>query len=454
MQRTSPSTSKPAPWRERDRARLGRLVGGAGAVGVRAGDARDDHDRPARRLERGQERVERVERAVEVGVEHVVPGLGRELVQAALLDVRPGGDDQRVDALERAANAPTASRSVKSSRCAVTPGSEISRRAAAWTVSPAAANARAVASPMPDDAPIDDDRAAHASRPAPARKTLNSGGGGPSASRANCLRPVLERAHRGQVVAERGLPAHQPLVGLLEVGHRVRVGALDAVLAAHDVVEAERRVVVGEADADHRPARAQQLEPERARGLGADRVEHQVGLAGVAASSGERVTAWAPSDERARAPLVLRLDHRDVRDAVQQRGLQRDEADRPRADARPRSRRRAAPAAPRGRRWPAAPSARRRAAEMPSGSTRASAARTFTKSANAPGTCTPISTRSRHRFVCPARHSRHSPQPLKRVDRDPRALQLRRRPRPAATTVPANSWPITSGGVRLPMWPR
>ena len=35
----------------------------------------------------------------------------------------------------------------------------------------------------------DDDRAGHASRPAPARKTLNSGGGGPSASRANCSGP-------------------------------------------------------------------------------------------------------------------------------------------------------------------------------------------------------------------------------------------------------------------------
>ena len=76
-------------------------------------------------------------------------------------------------------------------------------------------------------------------------------------------------------------------MGLLEVRHRVRVGALDAVLAAHDVVEAERRVVVGEPDADHRPAGAQQLEPERARGLRADRVEHQVRLARVAGLLGE-----------------------------------------------------------------------------------------------------------------------------------------------------------------------
>ena len=107
--------------------------------------------------------------------------------------------------------------------------------------------------------------------------------------------------------------ADQPLVGLVEVGHRVRVGALDAVLAAHDVVEAERRVVAGEPDADHRPAGAQQLEPERARGLRADRVEHEVRLAGVARLLGRAVDGWAPSAERPRAPLVLRLDDGDVR---------------------------------------------------------------------------------------------------------------------------------------------
>ena len=91
--------------------------------------------------------------------------------------------------------------------------------------------------------------------------------------------------------------------------------------------------------------------------------------------------------------------------------------------------------------------------EMPSGSTRASAAGTFTKSANAPGTWTPTSTRSRHRFVSPARHSRHSPQPLSGLTAT-RAPSSSDAPSPAATTVPANSWPITSGGVRLPMWPR
>ena len=102
-------------------------------------------------------------------------------------------------------------------------------------------------------------------------------------------------------------------------------------LAAHDVVEAERRVVVGEPDADHRPARSQQLEAERAGGLRADGVEDQVRLAGVAGLFRRGVGGVRAERHRAGAALVLRLDDGDVEDAVQQRGLQRHEPDRARA---------------------------------------------------------------------------------------------------------------------------
>jgi hypothetical protein len=115
------------------------------------------------------------------------------------------------------------------------------------------------------------------------------------------------------------LAAHEPFVGLLEVRHRVRVGALDPVLAADHVMEAERRVVVRQPDADHRPARPQQLEPEPARGFGADRVQHQVWLLGVLLRA---------QRERPRATFVVRLDHGDMRDPVQQRRLERDQPDR------------------------------------------------------------------------------------------------------------------------------
>ena len=223
-----------------------------------------------------------------------------------------------------AAKFATAWWSVKSSVWPAMPGSEMSRRAAAWTLSPASRNARAVARPMPDERADHD----HASRFIGARKTLNSGGGGPPASRANCSGPSSSGRTSGRSSPSVACAAHQPLVGLLEVGHRVRVGALDAVLAADHAVEAERRVVGGEADADQRPAGAQQLEAERAGGLRADRVEHQVGLARVLGLLGRRVDGVGAERGGARPPLVLRLDDRDVQDAVQQRGLQRHEADR------------------------------------------------------------------------------------------------------------------------------
>src|SRR3954447_4146052 len=94
-------------------------------------------------------------------------------------------------------------------------------------------------------------------------------------------------------------------------------------------------------------------------------------------------------------------------------------------------------------------------AETPSGSGRTSAAGTRTRSAKAPGAWTPMSTRSAHRLVWPSRHSAHLPQPLSglTVTRAPSSSSA---PGPPATTTPANSWPITSGGVRLPMrrrWP-
>ncbi len=65
-------------------------------------------------------------------------------------------------------------------------------------------------------------------------------------------------------------------MGLLEVRHRVRVGALDAVLAAHHVVEAERGVVVGQPAEVQRPARPQRIAAERARGLREDRLRVRV----------------------------------------------------------------------------------------------------------------------------------------------------------------------------------
>ena len=164
---------------------------------------------------------------------------------------------------------------------------------------------------------------AHASRPSPARKTLTSAGGGPPASAANAPGPSSS-GRTCRELAERGLAAHEPLERLLEVVHRVRVGALERELAAHDVVEAERRVVGGEADVDRLAGRPQQP-----------------------AARGSASPARRP--RRARGPCPARRWRRA----------------RPRAPPPPSRRSRARPARPRARAAAAAARAARRARSPP-----------------------------------------------------------------------------------------
>src|SRR3954463_14071965 len=202
------------------------------------------------------------------------------------------------------------------------PGSEMSRRAAAWTKSPASRNARAVARPMPDDAPITTTerlltapppeclkpdgrcRAYGGQDPSRREEDLELGRGRAAREPGELLWPVFEREHVREVLAERRPPADEPLVGLLEVRHRVGVGALDPVLAADHAVKAERRVVGGEPDAHERPAWSQQLEAQGARGLGADGRGRPAGLARVLGLLGRRVDGVGAELRRPRAALV------------------------------------------------------------------------------------------------------------------------------------------------------
>src|SRR5204862_442138 len=105
-----------------------------------------------------------------------------------------------------------------SSRWALTPGSEISRRAAAWTSSPASMNARAVSRPIPEEAPMTTTVLLTAG---PGQEHLELGRRRAFGEPRERVRAVLQRAHRGQVVAELGLPGDEPFMGLVEVGHRV-----------------------------------------------------------------------------------------------------------------------------------------------------------------------------------------------------------------------------------------
>ena len=167
---------------------------------------------------------------------------------------------------------------------------------------------------------------------------MTSAGGGPPASRANASGPSSS-GRTGASSPSDARPAISQLERLLEVVHRVRVGALDGELAAHHAVEAECRVVVGETHVYRLPAGAQQADREAPRRLGADRLERQVGSepAGRGPLRLERLLLGAVGRVRAErrgalAPLRLRLEHRHVPDAREQRRLQRHEPDRARAE--------------------------------------------------------------------------------------------------------------------------
>src|SRR3712207_1456898 len=66
----------------------------------------------------------------------------------------------------------------------------------------------------------------------------------------------------------------------------------------------------------------------------------------------------------------------------------------------------------------------------------------------------PMSVLSGHRFASPARHRRHVPSEESGFTATVRPTRFSFTPSPTSTTVPANSWPITSGGVLLPIFPR
>lgn len=104
-------------------------------------------------------------------------------------------------------------------------------------------------------------------------------------------------------------------------------------------MEAQRRLVVGQADGHEGAARAQERDaalPRRARPHG---VHHEVGTEAVAPTAqiapgffGGREHRVSAERRRQCAPGIVALDHRDVLDLlVQQRGLKAHEADRPRA---------------------------------------------------------------------------------------------------------------------------
>ena len=202
-------------------------------------------------------------------------------------------------------------------------------------------------------------------------------------------------------------------------------------LAAHDAVEAQRRVVGGQADAHRLPARAQQRRaPSRAsparrrrRGRGRRRAPRSRRARPRAPRRRRRRPRARRAPARARAAASWGSSDRHVRDARQQRGLQRHEPDRPAPMTTARATgRRPARGARRARRWPAAPPARRRARARRRAARRALAAGACTRSAKAPSWCTPISVRSRAQVLLARAAQPAAPAARQRVDGDARAL--------------------------------
>src|SRR5829696_6316731 len=66
----------------------------------------------------------------------------------------------------------------------------------------------------------------------------------------------------------------------------------------------------------------------------------------------------------------------------------------------------------------------------------------------------PIRVRFGHRFARPIRHRRHVPSDDSGFTATTRPTRPSSTLSPVSTTVPANSWPITRGGARLPILPR
>ena len=192
------------PAREGQHRRLGGLVGRARDVGPAARDAADEHHVAARGAQRLEEGADEVERAREVERDEVVEGVGRELLEAAALDVGARRDDERVQravggqALGQGADR-RAIGDVEPMGDDVAPGGALldqlgsARRGV--DVGAGVGEGQRGGEADPARGPRDERGApverAHRqpSRPAPARKTLTSGGGGPSASRAKASGP-------------------------------------------------------------------------------------------------------------------------------------------------------------------------------------------------------------------------------------------------------------------------
>ena len=211
---------------------------------------------------------------------------------------------------------------------------------------------------------------------------------------------------------------------------------------------------VGEADHHRAAARAQEVDREPARALLADRVEHEVGAAGHRLGRAERrVRAERLGGGAARG---VDVEHAGPARAADQRRLQRHQPDRPGAEhddavGRPGLDARA----PDARRVHAVGERLGERAEPRVGAV-GQLAQAVDRHGHGGGEAAGAVHADQLAAVGELLDAlEHGAAGDQRVDRDaapaPALLDARRR---RSTTRPANSWPMTSGGVRLAWWPR
>ena len=376
-------------------------------------------------------------------------------------------------AARRSARAATAARSVTSRRWATTSrpaaASSISsgRRAAPCTCAPASAKASAVARPMPLEAPVtsavrpSSGAHAQASRPAPARKTLTVAGGGPCGEAREGVGPIVEWLHRRQLAhrrARRRPATRAPARSRPWCRRRSRAARAGRARPRGSPAWCRRRrgrcTPPARRGAGARAPWPASPARRRRRGRGRRRAPRSRPARRRAPRRGRRRPRARPARARARRRCVCgsRTLTCSMSDSSAAWRVIRPIVPAPITTARPTG----SPASPRRTAWTPLASGSTSAparAVTSSGSARTLAAGAVTRSAKAPSWWTPIRVRRGHRFSWPAAHSRQLPHPASglTVTRAPSHAPA---PAPAATTTPANSWPITSGGVRLPMWPR
>src|SRR5579859_7730917 len=200
------------------------------------------------------------------------------------------------------------------------------RRETAWHVTPSAVSRCTIAAPIPLPPPVT--TATLPARDSSTQEDLDVVGG-PSGQLGEGGRTAIQGQYVFQLTNS-GSALSEQVERTREVGVLVAEDSADGVVAAHDSPPWEGSLVAVHADEHRGAARAEQVEGDPARRLGAGRVDHELDTGLHALGSLARIASAQP--QRVLAARRMALDDGHVGDAVEQRRLHAGQADRPGAD--------------------------------------------------------------------------------------------------------------------------